>query len=87
MSEFAFFRFRTNNMLTQEEELHKDEIIELTEEVLKAKGIECDASIAKLPTEVMAEILERVRELRRKRKKNQGGGEILKEEEAYIHIG
>lgn len=87
MSEFAFFRFRTNNMLTQEEELHKDEIIELTEEVLKAKGIECDARIAKIPTEVMAEILERVRELRKKRKKNQGSAEILKEEEAYIHIG
>lgn len=87
MSEFAFFRFRTNNMLTQEEELHKDEIIELTEEVLKAKGIECDASIAKIPTEIMAEILERVRELRKKRKKNQGSAEILKEEEAYIHIG
>lgn len=85
MSGFAFFRFRTNNMLTHEEELHKDEIIELTEEVLKAKGIECDASIAKLPTEMLVEILEKVRELRRKRKKNQGGTENLKEEEAYIH--
>jgi hypothetical protein len=85
MSEFAFFRFRTNNMLTHEEELHKDEIIELTEEVLKAKGIECDASIAKIPTEMMEEILEKVRELRRKRKKNQGDTENLKEEEAYIH--
>jgi len=72
-------------MLTHEEELHKDEIIELTEEVLKAKGIECDASIAKLPTEMLVEILEKVRELRRKRKKNQRGTENLKEEEAYIH--
>lgn len=84
MSEFAFFRFRTNNMLTHEEELHKEEIIELTEEVLKARGVECDASIAKIPTEIMAEILEKVRELRRKRKKHQEGTENLKEEEAYI---
>ena len=37
MSEFAFFRFRSNNMLTVEEEQQKDEIIELTEEVLEAK--------------------------------------------------
>ena len=38
MSEFAFFRFRSNNMLSVEEERHKDEIIGLTEEVLEAKG-------------------------------------------------
>ena len=30
-------------MLTQEEEEYKEEIIQLTEEVLQAKGIECDA--------------------------------------------
>ena len=28
-------------MLSVEEEQHKDEIIELTEEVLEAKGLEC----------------------------------------------
>ncbi len=38
MSEFAFFRFKSNNMLTKEEEQHKDEIIKVTEEVLDAKG-------------------------------------------------
>jgi hypothetical protein len=43
MSEFAFFRFRSNNMLTIEEEQNKDEIIELTEDVLEAKGMECDS--------------------------------------------
>jgi hypothetical protein len=42
MSEFAFFRF-SNNMLTKEEEQHKDEIIQLTEEVLESKDIECDS--------------------------------------------
>jgi hypothetical protein len=31
-------------MLTIEEEQHKDEIMQLTEEVLEAKGIECDSN-------------------------------------------
>ena len=48
MSEFAFFRFKSTNMLTLEEEQHKDEVVKLTEEVLDAKGIECDARIAKI---------------------------------------
>jgi hypothetical protein len=61
MSEFAFFRFRSNNLLTIEEERHKDEIVELTEEVLDAKGIECDSKISK--------ISEEVRKLRRRRKR------------------
>jgi hypothetical protein len=69
MSEFAFFRFRSNNMLTIEEEQHKDEIIELTEKVLDAKGIECDSKISKISKEQLREILEEVRKLRRKRKR------------------
>jgi len=48
MSEFAFFRFRSNNLLTIEEERHKDEIVELTEEALDAKGIECDSKVSKM---------------------------------------
>jgi hypothetical protein len=84
MSEFAFFRFRSHNMLTKEEQEHKEEIVQLTEEVLQAKGIHCDASISKIPEEELREILEKVRELRRKKKK-QSGTEVLKEEEAYLH--
>lgn len=84
MSEFAFFRFRSNNMLTKEEEEHKEEIIQLTEEILQAKGIQCDASISKIPEEELKEILEKVRELRRKKKKKEAGTEALKEEEDYI---
>ena len=84
MSEFAFFRFRSHNMLTKEEEEHKEEIIQLTEEILQAKGIQCDASISKIPEEELKEILEKVRELRRKKKKKQAGTEALKEEEDYI---
>jgi|ERR671927_131191 hypothetical protein len=69
MSEFAFFRFKSNNMLTVEEEQDKDEVIKLTEEVLEAKGIECDSRISKISEEQLREILEEVRKLRRKRKR------------------
>ena len=84
MSEFAFFRFRSNKMLTKEEEEHKEEIMLLTEEVLEAKGIQCDARISKIPVQELIEILEKVRELRRKKKKRESGTEVLKEEESYI---
>jgi len=57
MSEFAFLRFRIHKLLTQEEQEHKEEIIQLTEEVLQAKGIQCDASISKKPEEELREIL------------------------------
>lgn len=69
MSEFAFFRFKSANMLTQDEERNKEEIISLTEQVLDSRGIECDARIAKISEGQLREILEEVRMLRRKRKK------------------
>jgi hypothetical protein len=69
MSEFAYFRFMSNNMLTVEEQQHKDEIITLTEQVLDAKGIECDSKISKISEEQLREILEGVRRLRKKKKK------------------
>jgi hypothetical protein len=68
MSEFAFFRFMSNNMLDLEEQQHKDEIVLLTEQVLDAKGIECDSKISKLSEEQLSEILEQVRKLRKKKK-------------------
>ena len=70
MSEFAYFRFMSNNMLTVEEQQHKDEIITLTEQVLDAKGIECDSKISKISEEQLREILEGVRRLRMREKKN-----------------
>ena len=69
MSEFAFFRFKSANMLTQDEERNKEEIISLTEQVLDSRGIECDARIAKISEGQLRDILEEVRMLRRKRKK------------------
>jgi IMP dehydrogenase/GMP reductase len=68
MSEFAFFRFMSGNMLTLEEQQHKNEIVSLTEQVLDAKGIECDSKISKISEEQLREILEQVRRLRKKKK-------------------
>ena len=68
MSEFAFFRFMSNNMLTVEEQQHKDEIVTLTEQVLEAKGIECDSKISKISEEQLRQILEEARKLRKKKK-------------------
>jgi preprotein translocase subunit YajC len=86
MSEFAFFRFRSNNMLTKEEEKqHKNEIIELTEEVLESKGIEWDCKISKVSEKQLREILEEVRKLRRRRRKrltpNNGTSDAISKEE------
>jgi hypothetical protein len=71
MSEFAFFRFMTYNLLTMEEQQHKDEIVSLTEQVLDAKGIECDSKISKISEEQLKGILEEVRKLRKKKKNEQ----------------
>ena len=48
-------------MLTIEEEQHKYEIIELTEEVLDAKGMRCDSKISKISERQLREILDEVR--------------------------
>lgn len=58
-------------MLTKEEEeqqQHKDAIIAFTEEVLQARGIECDSRISKISEEQLKEILEEVRQLCKKNK-------------------
>jgi hypothetical protein len=71
MSDFAFIRFLSHGLLSEEEKQDRENIIMLTEEVLHAKGMECDASIAKISEKELEEILERVRQLR-KRKKEAG---------------
>ena len=81
MSEFAFFRFMSNNMLTVEEQQHKDEIITLTEQVLDAKGIECDSKISKISEEQLREILEGVRRLRKRNNNKKKKMEVEEEEE------
>jgi ABC-type phosphate transport system auxiliary subunit len=89
MSEFAYFRFMSNNMLTIEEQQHKDEIITLTEQVLDAKGIECDSKISKISEEQLSEILEGVRRLRKRKKKiriEEDGEDNRQKEEFDISI-
>src|SRR5688500_10054552 len=81
MSEFAYFRFMSNNMLTVEEQQHKDEVITLTEQVLDAKGIECDSKISKISEEQLREILEAVRRLRKRKNKSKKMIEEEDEEE------
>jgi hypothetical protein len=68
MSEFAFFRFISYDMLSKEEKEHKNEIIDLTEQVLEARGIECDSRISKISEKQLREILEEVRQRRKKKK-------------------
>lgn len=84
MSEFAYFRFMSYNMLTVEEQQHKDEIISLTEQVLDAQGIECDSKISKISQEQLREILEGVRRLRKKRKIEEEDHEDRQKEEPDI---
>ena len=87
MSKFAFSRFSSHEILTQEEQGHKEEIIQITEKVLQAKRIKCDASISKIAEEKRGEILEKVRDLPRKKEK-QSDVQVLKEEqETYLYNG
>jgi ribosome maturation protein Sdo1 len=72
MSEFALFRFMSSNMLTLEEQQHKDEIVSLTSKALDDNGIECDTKISKMSEEQPMEILEQVRgsfEIKRRMRK------------------
>jgi hypothetical protein len=84
MSEFAYFRFMSYNMLTVEEQQHREEMITLTEQVLDAKGLECDSKISKISEEQLREILEGVRGLRKRKKKKieEDGGEDNSQKEA-----
>jgi hypothetical protein len=90
MSQFAYSRFLANNMLTTEEMTNKDEIVRLTEEVLDARGIECDARISKISLQQLKEILEEVRRRYKKNKKvmvkksSSSDTEIVEEEIQYI---
>src|ERR687888_1914953 len=72
MSKLAYERFMASYMLTYEEQLpqNRQEIIDYTEDVLQAKGIECDKRISELSEEQVKEILDEVRKLREKGKKN-----------------
>ena len=86
MSDFAFMRFMSNNLLTQEESQHKDEIVNLTEQVLDANGLECDERISKLSEEKLREILEEVRKLRNRRKKRNVNQDSSNTKEELLYL-
>jgi hypothetical protein len=73
-------------MLTDDEERHREEIINLTEQVLDSRGIECDAKIAKISEDRLRDILEEVRRLRRKKKKNNGLSDDINSNEEHKDI-
>jgi hypothetical protein len=77
-------RFMSNNLLTTEESQHKDEIINLTEQVLDAKGLECDERISKLSEEKLREILEEVRKLRNRRNKRKEDNNLTEEQDKEV---
>ena len=77
------------SLINLEEQQHKDEIVSLTEQVLDAKGIECDSKIAKISEEQLREILEQVRKLRKKRKREiieEDKNESQRQEEQEISV-
>ena len=76
MSDFAFFRFASLNLLTEEEIAHKNEIVYITEQVLDAEGIECDWRISKISEDHLAQILEKVRKIRKKKVNPENENEI-----------
>jgi hypothetical protein len=84
MSEFAFIRFLSNGLLTEEERKDKNDIIQLTEDVLHAQGLECDASIAKVSADQLKDILEQVRVLRKNKAKEKEAREEEQSVQSYI---
>ena len=86
MSERAYNRFMARYMFTPEESLpqNKQEIIDYTEDVLDARGIECDDRIEKMSDEQLKDVLGEVRRLRakKKQKKKQGDSESETESES-----
>ena len=71
-------------MLSEDEERDKQEMITLTEQVLDAKGIECDARIAKISEDKLREILEEVRKLRKKKMNSVRSGDTKSNDDRYI---
>jgi hypothetical protein len=69
MSDLAYFRFLSYNLLTEEEKKDKEDIVAITEQVLNTKGMECDATISKISQDNLKEMLEDVIQIRKKKKK------------------
>jgi hypothetical protein len=79
MSKLAYSRFMNRRMLTGEEQQHEEELVTIIEQVLQAKGIECDERIGRMSDPELLEILGAARILRQdlKKRKAQGRGQLL----------
>jgi uncharacterized protein YfbU (UPF0304 family) len=77
MSELAYNRFLNRRMLTGEEQQNKEEVITIIEQVLHAKGKECDEKIGRMPEDELLEILAAMRMLRADLKKRRAEREKL----------
>ena len=86
MSELAFYRFMNRGMLTAEEQEHKDEVVEFTEQAMNAKGIKCDEGVKALPDEQLAELLEEASAFWNRKKKKKGIAQQVQEESAAVKI-
>jgi hypothetical protein len=66
-------------MLTGEEQQHREELVTIIEQVLQAKGIECDERIGRMSDPELLMILGAARILRQdlKKRKAQGKGQLL----------
>ena len=74
------------DMLTVEEQEHKDEVVEFTEQAMNAKSIEYDEGVKSLSDEQLAELLEEARALRNKKKKKKGVVQQEEEEESAAAV-
>jgi hypothetical protein len=69
MSILAYNRLRNRRMLSGEEEQQKDLMVTAIEQVLQAKGMECDEKIGRMSDPELLEILGSARILIREHKK------------------
>jgi hypothetical protein len=84
MSDLAYFRFLSYNLLTEEEKKDKEDIVAITEQVLNTKGMECDATISKISQDNLKEMLEDVRQIRKKKKKKDKEVEVSIEKQIEL---
>src|SRR5919197_3204563 len=82
----VIYALMSNDLLTAEEGQHKDEIIDLTEQVLDAKDLECDERISKLSEEKLTEILEEVRRPHNRRKKRKDDNLTEEQDKQVLYV-
>ena len=67
MSDFAFFRFASLNMLTEEEITHKNKFLKITEQVLDAEGMNVIQGFRKFLKDQLARSLKKLGKLEKRK--------------------